>query len=200
MLECATVANVAMNTPPCQDMSESPLLQRCRFFAGDWDAIRVAPGTGEQQPPPKDAPPPPSPSPPPSCLLDSADVILMSDTLYTEELSVKALQAIVRLLKRPSHTEKGGEAYVAAKRYYFGTGGSIAFFEGLVATCNSVGPRAFASSSTTTTTTTKHAEEEQDSAQDSSSPSDETHLKLHLEKLCVGMYVGKTIDENNPPV
>jgi hypothetical protein len=161
---------------------ESPLLQRCRFFAGDWEAI-LAPvaATWEQHPPP-----PPKeeealvPLALPSRLLGSADVILMSDTLYTEELSVKALRAIVRLLKKPSsHTEKGGEAYVAAKRYYFGTGGSVAFFEGLVTKCNSVGPTAFAS--------TKHAEEQQhDSAQDSS-PSNETHLKLHLEKLSVGM-------------
>jgi predicted nicotinamide N-methyase len=159
VLECATIANVAMNNPPHKETGDSPLLKQCRFFAGDWEDLLA-------NNPAKKAPP--------ANLLGSGDVILMSDTLYTEELSIKALKAIVRLLKKPNASEKGGEAFVAAKRYYFGCGGSVAFFEGLVVKYNELGMAAFES-------TSDNGKDEVEIG-----PPD---FKLDLQKICVGTAV-----------
>ncbi|RHY92887.1 hypothetical protein DYB37_000839 [Aphanomyces astaci] len=55
------------------------------------------------------------------------DLILSAETIYTESVSVELFKTIRRHLKR-----RGGVALVAAKSYYFGTGGSVHHFKSLV--------------------------------------------------------------------
>ncbi|CAK4086078.1 unnamed protein product [Aphanomyces euteiches] len=56
------------------------------------------------------------------------DLILTAETLYTESVTVDLFHTIQRYLKK-----RGGVALVAAKTYYFGTGGSVHHFKQLIA-------------------------------------------------------------------
>jgi len=67
---------------------------RSRFFAGDWQSFDDLVGDIKY------------------------DVILTSDTLY----AVDSYNKLYFLIK--NHIKEGGVAYVAAKKYYFGVGGS----------------------------------------------------------------------------
>lgn len=84
-----------------------------QFVAGDWDAWDA-------------------------CKLDphGVDVILSTDTLYAKPQIIKLTHLLHRLLKREPASAMGGTgvlvspcAYIAAKRYYFGTDGGTFTFE-----------------------------------------------------------------------
>ena len=75
----------------------------CRFYSGDWSNLIELIPSGRY------------------------DVILTSETIYSPASQPKLLAALKHLL-RP----QGGVAYVAAKSYYFGVGGSISLFTELV--------------------------------------------------------------------
>lgn len=62
-----------------------------------------------------------------SNLMDKATLILSADTLYTEEVGVKVYEMVKAHLQYPN-----GVALIAAKKYYFGTGGSVHHFLNLV--------------------------------------------------------------------
>ena len=75
----------------------------CKFYSGDWsNLIKLIPS---------------------GCY----DIILTSETIYSPTSQPKLLAALKHLL-RP----QGGVAYVAAKSYYFGVGGSVSSFTELV--------------------------------------------------------------------
>ncbi len=76
-------------------------LERSHFFAGDWATLPDAVGL----------------NPP-------FDLVLSSETIYTEESAMAVASTLVALLS----TDPGAAAYVAGKRYYFGTGGGSDVF------------------------------------------------------------------------
>ncbi|GLE08584.1 hypothetical protein PINS_up019869 [Pythium insidiosum] len=59
---------------------------------------------------------------------DAFDVLLTAETIYTEAVAIELFQTIKRHLRR----SPTAAALVAAKQYYFGTGGSVQHFMGLV--------------------------------------------------------------------
>ncbi|KAI9916795.1 hypothetical protein PsorP6_016757 [Peronosclerospora sorghi] len=56
------------------------------------------------------------------------DLILTAETIYTEAVAMELYETIKRHLRRTRHAR----AIVAAKKYYFGTNGSVQHFVGLV--------------------------------------------------------------------
>ena len=82
---------------------------QCTFLAGDWDDLIAASSNK-------------------SALLleEEFDLILSSDTIYNVEDAKKLAKVIHHCLKRKS--DENAIALVAAKRYYFGVGGSTATF------------------------------------------------------------------------
>ena len=82
---------------------------QCTFLAGDWDDLIAASSNK-------------------SALLleEEFDLILSSDTIYNVEDTKKLAKVIHHCLKRKS--DENAIALVAAKRYYFGVGGSTATF------------------------------------------------------------------------
>ncbi|CAB1097197.1 unnamed protein product [Ectocarpus sp. CCAP 1310/34] len=65
------------------------------------------------------------------------DLILTAETLYTTAVADKVLDMVGR------HLAPGGQALVASKRFYFGTGGSTQYFrEAIAARCNSAAVEA----------------------------------------------------------
>lgn len=78
-----------------------------RYFSGSWDSLSaLLPQLG---------------------LAGSYDVVLSAETIYSPAAAASLLACIKACLKRP-----GGEAYIAAKSYYFGVGGGTAAFRQLV--------------------------------------------------------------------
>eukprot|EP01084_Bolivina_argentea_P253153 425154_1 len=76
-------------------------LDQSKFFAGDWASLPDAVG-----------------------LNAPFDLVLSSETIYTEERAIGVARALTALLSK----NRGATAYVSGKRYYFGTrGGSDAF-------------------------------------------------------------------------
>lgn len=80
---------------------------RCRFYSGDWGDFTQLVTSGSCDP--------------------NYDVIITSETIYSERSQPKLLSTMKRLLN-----PKTGIVFVAAKSYYFGVGGSTAIFEELV--------------------------------------------------------------------
>jgi len=86
-------------------------LARCEFLAGDWQSLH------DQQ----------------QHNNNKVDVILTSDTIYNSGAQEKLLRYIVSQLDlTTSHGKQHSVAYVAAKSYYFGVGGSTKQFIDLV--------------------------------------------------------------------
>lgn len=81
---------------------------RAQLFSGDWNAVSQKFKSS----------------------LPQAQLILTADTLYTEAVCVKVFE----MIRRHLHQSKDSVALIAAKKYYFGTGGSVHFFESLVET------------------------------------------------------------------
>ncbi len=78
-------------------------ISHCNFYSGSWDTLRnTIPSS------------------------TSYDIILTSETIYSE-ISQRVLLSAMKTLLKPN-----GKVFVAAKSYYFGVGGSIAEFQRLV--------------------------------------------------------------------
>ncbi len=119
VLSATTAPNVAVN---CSNVPAK--LQNARFVSGDWleasELLSEGQGQGQGSP-----------------LMFR--VILSSETIYTHEVTLKLCDMLRRHLRYPD-----GEAFIAAKRYYFGTGGSVAHFKEAIASA-SASPSAPAS-------------------------------------------------------
>ncbi len=76
-------------------------LDRSHFFVGDWATLPDALG-----------------------LNAPFDLVLSSETIYTEERAMGVARALTALLS----TDPGATAYISGKRYYFGTGGGMDAF------------------------------------------------------------------------
>ncbi|KAE8913846.1 hypothetical protein PF003_g2603 [Phytophthora fragariae] len=105
VLELTTSPNVRRNV-------DDQLYGKAEFYAGAWssmtDYMRNVEQLSEEQ--------------------MQFDLILTAETIYTEAVAVELYQAIKRHLRRAPHVR----ALVAAKKYYFGTNGSVQHFVGLV--------------------------------------------------------------------
>lgn len=86
---------------------------QCTFLAGDWDDLIAASSNNESQM---------------GAFLskDEFDLILTSDTIYNVDDAKKLAKVIHHCLKK--NDNESAIALVAAKRYYFGVGGSTATF------------------------------------------------------------------------
>ena len=109
VLSSATVVNVALNCEP-------HIAERSRYFGGDWDAVSELLRVRDA----KDA----EAGDPAGELFRQAQLILSSETIYTHHVTMKLCKVLYRHLAYPN-----GEALIAAKRYYFGTGGSTEVFK-----------------------------------------------------------------------
>ncbi|KAF0693608.1 Aste57867_15473 [Aphanomyces stellatus] len=99
---------IELATIPNVLRNASPIVAaaKARYYSGDWQLVSDLMHT--QGVPPL------------------FDLILTAETIYTESVAITLAQTIVRHLKR------GGVALVAAKTYYFGTGGSVHHFKQLI--------------------------------------------------------------------
>ncbi|KAJ0407093.1 hypothetical protein P43SY_005366 [Pythium insidiosum] len=103
VLELTTCPNVLRNTQ--QDAS---LYAKASFYAGAWSSVsQLLSAQGQHQ---------------------QFDVLLTAETIYTEAVAIELFQTIKRHLRR----SPSAAALVAAKQYYFGTGGSVQHFMSLV--------------------------------------------------------------------
>ena len=98
MVDHLTVPNLRLNVPESQ-------LSGCRAFSGDWAALaaRLREETGQ--------------------LRRRADLVLSSETIYSQESWPRLLDAI------DAGLAADGTALLAAKTFYFGVGGGTRAFE-----------------------------------------------------------------------
>lgn len=97
------------NPPPkrrAEDVSQQPLLAKCRFFSGDWSTFLTLVNKDVQQP--------------------KYDIILTSETIYNTAY-YPALHDTLHNLLAPD-----GLVYLATKSHYFGVGGGLHLFETFV--------------------------------------------------------------------
>lgn len=97
------------NPPPkrrAEDVSQQPLLAKCRFFSGDWSTFLTL--VNKEVPQPK------------------YDIILTSETIYNTAY-YPALHETLHNLLAPD-----GLVYLATKSHYFGVGGGLHLFETFV--------------------------------------------------------------------
>jgi len=85
--------------------------EQCTFLAGDWDDLVAAPSKKQSEA---------------FLSKDEFDLILTSDTIYNVDDAKKLAKVIHHCLKK--NANENAIALVAAKRYYFGVGGSTATF------------------------------------------------------------------------
>ena len=85
--------------------------EQCTFLAGDWDDLVAAPSKKQSEA---------------FLSKDEFDLILTSDTIYNVGDAKKLAKVIHHCLKK--NANENAIALVAAKRYYFGVGGSTATF------------------------------------------------------------------------
>ncbi|GLE00043.1 hypothetical protein PINS_up008770 [Pythium insidiosum] len=103
VLELTTCPNVLRNT-----QGDAVLNAKAAFYAGAWSSVsQLLSAQGAPQ---------------------QFDVLLTAETIYTEAVAIELFQTIKRHLRR----SPTAAALVAAKQYYFGTGGSVQHFMGLV--------------------------------------------------------------------
>ncbi|CAI5728500.1 unnamed protein product [Peronospora destructor] len=105
VLELTTCPNVLRNV-------DKQVFKKAEFYAGAWSSMsrymeEVEKQTYEQM---------------------QFDLILTAETIYTEAVAMELYQTIKRHLRRAPDAR----ALVAAKKYYFGTNGSMQHFVGLV--------------------------------------------------------------------
>ena len=102
VIDYVTIPSVLLNVKPNSDnliSSVTSYCNNCKFYSGDWSSLTaVLPSR-------------------------SYDIILTSETIYSLSSQPKLLTALKCLL-RP----QVGVAYVAAKSFYFGVGGSVSSF------------------------------------------------------------------------
>ncbi|KAL3672565.1 hypothetical protein V7S43_001860 [Phytophthora oleae] len=106
VLELTTCPNVLRN------VKDEPMYSKAEFYAGAWSSMsqymKEAELLSEEQ--------------------MQFDLILTAETIYTEAVAVELYQTIKRHLRRSPNSR----ALVAAKKYYFGTNGSVQHFVGMV--------------------------------------------------------------------
>ncbi|KAJ0411161.1 hypothetical protein ATCC90586_005018 [Pythium insidiosum] len=103
VLELTTCPNVLRNT-----QQDAALYAKASFYAGAWSSVsQLLSAQGQHQ---------------------QFDVLLTAETIYTEAVAIELFQTIKRHLRR----SPSAAALVAAKQYYFGTGGSVQHFISLV--------------------------------------------------------------------
>ncbi|BDA46890.1 Histidine protein methyltransferase 1 homolog [Coccomyxa sp. Obi] len=109
VLMALTIPNVAANTVTADSnrQAEGHSFPRSRFFSGDWATL---PTLLERE-----------------GLLGTYDMILSAETIYSLDSQQQLLSCIKQCL-RPTT----GQAWIAAKSYYFGVGGGTASFIRLV--------------------------------------------------------------------
>ncbi|CAL8471510.1 g11052 [Coccomyxa elongata] len=107
VLTALTAPNVTANTADNNRQAEGHSFPRSRFFSGDWATL---PTLLEKE-----------------GLLGTYDIILSAETIYSLDSQQQLLSCIKQCL-RPTT----GQAWVAAKSYYFGVGGGTASFIRLV--------------------------------------------------------------------
>lgn len=100
VLEAVTCPNLRLNS-----VNDIQPHVEIRCYAGDWQDVSQTFLVGQGQ----------------SSL--KCSLILSAETLYTEAIAVKVAQMIASHLSYPK-----GKALIAAKKYYFGTGGSVQHF------------------------------------------------------------------------
>lgn len=88
------------------DVSQHPLLAKCRFFSGDWSTFLDL--LIKEDKPPK------------------FDIILTSETIYNTAYYTLLHETLEKLLA------PGGLVYLATKSHYFGVGGGLHLFETFV--------------------------------------------------------------------
>ncbi|XP_034754225.1 histidine protein methyltransferase 1 homolog [Etheostoma cragini] len=88
------------------DVSQHPLLAKCRFFSGDWSTFLAL--VKKEDPQPK------------------YDIILTSETIYNTAYYPSLHETLHKLLARE------GLVYLATKSHYFGVGGGLHLFESFV--------------------------------------------------------------------
>ncbi|XP_035519477.1 histidine protein methyltransferase 1 homolog isoform X1 [Morone saxatilis] len=97
------------NPPPKKravDLSQQPLLAKCRFFSGDWSTFLAL--VKKEDPQPK------------------YDIIFTSETIYNTAYYPTLHETLHKLLA------PGGLVYLATKSHYFGVGGGLHLFETFV--------------------------------------------------------------------
>ena len=118
VINSVTIPNVWLNTehlrqpgaaPPAVAAATGP--PNILFCSGDWAKV------SEQIPS--------APQWPAACR--QVQLILSAETIYTQAVTERLYAMLRRHLRFPD-----GEALLAQKRYYFGTGGSVAHFRGVV--------------------------------------------------------------------
>jgi hypothetical protein len=125
VLELTTCPNVWRNV-----QSDPALVSNAAFYAGAWQSVSELPEMQDQH----------------------YDVLLTAETIYTEAVALELFQvprvhvllfcmsavltslsvACQQTIKRHLHRSRDAVALVAAKKYYFGTGGSVQHFVELV--------------------------------------------------------------------
>ncbi|OQR84913.1 hypothetical protein ACHHYP_20619 [Achlya hypogyna] len=98
---------IDLATIPNAQRVASAHLNRATFYSGDWGHMSAAMTAANED--------------------TEYDLILTAETLYTEEVTIALLETIKR------HLKPSGVALVAAKTYYFGTGGSVHHLKSLIA-------------------------------------------------------------------
>lgn len=88
------------------DLSQQPLLDKCRFFSGDWSTFLAL--VSKEDPPP------------------NYDIILTSETIYNTAYYAVLHDTLQKLLA------PDGRVYLATKSHYFGVGGGLHLFETFV--------------------------------------------------------------------
>ncbi|RLN46176.1 hypothetical protein BBJ29_007648 [Phytophthora kernoviae] len=107
VLELTTCPNVLRNVH-----GDENLYAKASFYAGAWTSVTQYMEKVEQQPPEQ----------------MQFDLVLTAETIYTEPVAIELYQTIKRHLRRAPNSR----ALVAAKKYYFGTNGSVQHFVSLV--------------------------------------------------------------------
>ncbi|KAK3829012.1 MAG: hypothetical protein J3Q66DRAFT_277057, partial [Benniella sp.] len=109
VLQLVTLPNILLNTclrPDQQPARDESVETHTKLFMGDWSGLVDLMAFKDDA--------------------DKYDLILTSETIYSEESQPKLYVTIKNSLKR------GGKALVAAKTFYFGVGGDILSFRRLV--------------------------------------------------------------------
>lgn len=107
VLTALTAPNVAANIAGNSKQAEGHPFPRPRFFSGDWTTLPMLLESEN--------------------LLGTYDMILSAETIYRLDSQQQLLNCIKQCLKPTT-----GQAWIAAKSYYFGVGGGTASFSRLV--------------------------------------------------------------------
>ena len=112
VIKFVTIPNALLNEKKGNEtQTGTSLASKCRFFSGDWNNFTALVKYSESSP----------------INVPCYDVILTSETIYSAVSQPKLLATLKQLINPES-----GVVFLAAKRYYFGVGGSVQMFRELV--------------------------------------------------------------------